>query len=594
MTEIRNCESCKQDFQIYPEDFVFYGKMKVPAPMWCPKCRLQRRASWRNERALFPATCQKCQKKTISVYPPESGITIYCRPCWWSDSWDGLEYGVDFDPSRQFLEQVKNLLYRVPLPDLFGLYTTLENSEYTNMVGYLKNCYFLTMADWDENCCYGSNVFHCKDSYESLMLDGSELCYETINCRECYATFFSIDCTKCSQVLFSKNCIGCTDCIGCVNLRNKQHCIYNKQYSKDEYKNLAAKYHPLSRSAIKDLLEKTEKLWLSFPQPYMHERLVEDCTGDYIANSKNTRNSFMVQEMENAKYCMMVLPGKTTEAYDHLHYGIKAQLLYETLQVGNQASNIMACWFVITDVMNAAYSIWGIGVKDVFGTVGLKKKRFCILNKQYSEGDYYALREKIIAQMNSMPYRDSIGREYRFGDFFPSEFSPFSYQISTAHELFPLSDLAVGKEGFRSYSLGRLNPAVTVKVGAIQEFVGKALNSLSKEIFECEHKGSCNERCSTGFKMTISELAFYQQMGLPLPRLCPNCRHYQRLKKRNSLQLWERQCDCHGLLSRDGGYQNVAIHTHGQRSCDNEFETSYRPDSLDIVYCKECYQKEVV
>ncbi len=207
MFEERTCQNCKKDFTIEPEDFVFYEKMKVPPPTFCPDCRLQRRMAWRNERAFFQSTCAQCGNNGISVYSPESGIIVYCRPCWWSDSWDGMDHGVDFDPSRPFLEQVRDLLYRIPLPDLFGLYTTLENSEYTNMVGYLKNCYFLTMADWNENCSYGSYVFHCKDSYDVLMLlDGSERCYETVNCGKCYKTMFSLDCTGCSNVLFSKNC----------------------------------------------------------------------------------------------------------------------------------------------------------------------------------------------------------------------------------------------------------------------------------------------------------------------------------------------------------------------------------------------------
>jgi hypothetical protein len=76
-------------------------------------------------------------------------------------------------------------------------------------------------------------------------------------------------------------------------------------------------------------------------------------------------------------------------------------------------------------------------------------------------------------------------------------------------------------------------------------------------------------------------LQFYRRMNLPLPRLCPNCRHYQRLKQRNPLKLWHRTCMC-----------GKAGHFHTGK-CEVEFETSYAPDRPEIVYCEKCYQQEV-
>ena len=51
--EIKVCQNCKKDFTIEPDDFAFYEKIKVPAPTFCPECRLQRRLAFRNERALY-------------------------------------------------------------------------------------------------------------------------------------------------------------------------------------------------------------------------------------------------------------------------------------------------------------------------------------------------------------------------------------------------------------------------------------------------------------------------------------------------------------------------------------------------------------
>ena len=46
--EKRTCQNCKKDFTIKSEDFSFYEKIKVPAPTWCPECRMIRRINFRN------------------------------------------------------------------------------------------------------------------------------------------------------------------------------------------------------------------------------------------------------------------------------------------------------------------------------------------------------------------------------------------------------------------------------------------------------------------------------------------------------------------------------------------------------------------
>lgn len=107
-------------------------------------------------------------------------------------------------------------------------------------------------------------------------------------------------------------------------------------------------------------------------------------------------------------------------------------------------------------------------------------------------------------------------------------------------------------------------------------------------------KAVCNEQCTTAFEIIQPELDFYRKMNLPLPRLCPNCRHYQRLKQRNPLKLWKRKCQCAGVQSDNGVYRNTINHTHGQNHCENEFETTYSLDRPEIVYCEDYYKAEVV
>ena len=173
-SKIKECQNCKGSFTIEPDDFGFYEKIKVPPPTFCPECRLIRRLAWYNERSLHKRICAFCGESTIAVYSDQSPIIVYCNTCWWGDSWDAMDYGIDFDPSRPFLEQLFDLMHKVPAVSRFGLYTSLVNSEYTNMVGYLKNCYLITHSDYDEDCAYGSNLTNSKDCIDTYFVHKCE------------------------------------------------------------------------------------------------------------------------------------------------------------------------------------------------------------------------------------------------------------------------------------------------------------------------------------------------------------------------------------------------------------------------------------
>ena len=227
--EAKNCQNCKQNFVIEPEDFQFYEKMKVPAPTWCPNCRMIRRLSFMNVWNLYKQTCAKCGKNVVSMYSPGSPFTVYCMSCWWADDWDGSEYGMDYDPSRPFLQQLKELNLKVPRAMLEAAHLTNVRCEYANALGHCKDCYLIFWADFCENAFYSSILNGLKDSLDCYGAKDSELCYEDIHIYKCYQTFFSEVCDSCTNVWFSRACTGCTDCFGCTNLRNKSYCIFNKQ-----------------------------------------------------------------------------------------------------------------------------------------------------------------------------------------------------------------------------------------------------------------------------------------------------------------------------------------------------------------------------
>jgi len=40
---------------------------------------------------------------------------------------------------------------------------------------------------------------------------------------------------NCSDIFYSSDIFSCKNLFGCVGLRNKEYCIFNKQYTRNEY-----------------------------------------------------------------------------------------------------------------------------------------------------------------------------------------------------------------------------------------------------------------------------------------------------------------------------------------------------------------------
>ena len=196
-TENKICQNCHKQFTIESEDFNFYKKINVPAPTWCPDCRMERRMSFVVTWSVFWRNCDKCGNKTFSMYPPEQEVKVFCPPCFWADDWDGTEFAMDYDPSRSFFSQVKELIGKAPLLALDVNYTTLKNSDYSNGLAWGKNCYMTFWADYCEDTYYSSILKGLKHSADCIRGYDSELCYESIGFSRCYNMFFSDQCDDC-------------------------------------------------------------------------------------------------------------------------------------------------------------------------------------------------------------------------------------------------------------------------------------------------------------------------------------------------------------------------------------------------------------
>ncbi|MDA1038427.1 MAG: hypothetical protein O2877_01935 [bacterium] len=103
-----------------------------------------------------------------------------------------------------------------------------------------ERCFYIWSAEgnyYGVGSFYPTNCYHCSAASESD------------RCK------FSLNLVRCQNLEYSLNCQNCEDCFGCVGLNRKKFCIFNKQYSEEEYwqKLDGIKTHMLERGEYGDV-----------------------------------------------------------------------------------------------------------------------------------------------------------------------------------------------------------------------------------------------------------------------------------------------------------------------------------------------------
>ncbi len=583
-SEMKVCQNCKKDFAIEPEDFNFYEKIKVPPPTFCPLCRAQRRFAYRNERKLFRVTDAFTGKEIFSTHPKESDKKIITREEWNGDGWDAMEYGREYDFSKNFFKQFFDMDKNVPV---FGFNVTLMvNSPYAFNATGLKNSYLVVNSNYSEDCIYGNANDYCKDCVDNSHIQECERCYECFWMRKCYQCYFTIMSWDSHNLWFCRDCGGCNDCFGSANLRGKSYCIFNKQYTKEEYKKEIEKMQLNTLSGLKEAQRKAREFWKTQVTRCQQGVRNLNSTGSYVTDCKNVNDSFLIRESENLRYCQyMQVPGNK-DCYDVSNWGEYTELCYENIESGEYGYNNKFCQNCWPTCREIEYSRYLFSCSNCFGCVGLKKKQYCILNKQYTKEEYEALVPKIKKQMDEMPYTDSQGIVYKYGEFFPIELSPFGYNNTQAMQHFPMEEKTALAKGYPWVDVDFTKYAITQKSSSLSDSIEETDDEILKEVIECES-------CKKAYRILQNELIFYRKEGLPVPRMCHDCRYERRISDRLRVYLYDRACMCAGAGDETNKYKNTVSHQHKDSPCGEKFKTGYSPDRPEIVYCEKCYQAEV-
>ncbi len=503
--------------------------------------------AFRNQTALFQRIAFPGGETIFSMYPQSARFPVMKNEDWFSDHWNALDYGQDYSFQKTFMEQLYVLHKTVPRYVAINNIRT-ENCEYCNNASDDKNCYLTFSMSYAEDCLYSESVWGSRDCIEDTLTIQSELCYDCTNCTRCFRLQSSFNSENCSDSFFLANCRNCRNSFGCVNLRNKEYCIWNAQKSKEEYESFLQNFKGTSFREREKYRKEFEEMMLKHPRPHAIMHQTEESTGNCIVESRNVQSSSFIQYGENLKHCFN-LYDKTNDCRDFSFFGRSAELIYESCTCGNNISRLCFCYTCRNQSSDLFYCISCDACKNCFGCVGLWRKEYCILNKQYTKQQYEALVPRIIEHM-------SEAKEW--GEFFPPTFNPTPYNRSVAYRYFPITESEAVREGYTWYEEDTKDFPNAINADRLLDGLPETNDPLTV-------KSSLSGR---PFRITAQEIERYRAFKVPLPRTSYEERMNERIQQLGGTQLYERTCAKTG----------------------KPILTTYSPDSPYIIWDRDEYE----
>ncbi len=534
------CVDCQKEFTIDSGDLILYEQVGLKVPSRCFSCRIKYLLAFSVFGKFRKGTSDFSKENLITVLPANPRYPIYKSHEWWGDAWDPMVSGQDYNPDRSFFEQLKELQEKIPRAHQLGQNNV--NCDWCDDVWNSKNCYLTRSIDKCENLNYGYRVVGAKDSYDLSICFNLQNSYDCVFCFDSFNLNFSENSRDCIDSYFIFDCRNCQNCFMSWNLRNKQYCIRNQQYSREDYFKELEKINMKSFKNLNLLKKEFENILKKEGVHRENSNLkTTNSIGNYLDNCDKCHNVFTWSDSQNCRNCLRGLYSKDS---------IDQAVSWNTELSGNNS------------VVNGGYqiknSMYSVGryseyldiceeVEYCFGCVGLRKKKYCILNKQYEKEEYEVLRDKIIADMTARG---------EYGEFFPLNMSPCDFNFSNGMMYFGdvTKEEIIKKKGYwEDKDLSSSDGTSTLD---LPDDLSEVDESISAKPLICPE---------TGFRFNISkeEYEFYKRKGFALPRLHFDLRITKQTRKTATIQGYPYKCfyckkDINAYYPPEWGYEKIA------------------------------------
>ena len=280
---------------------------------------------------------------------------------------------------QQFQEEFKKLkLYYPARPsNIIGC----ENSDYGNYLYRCKNAYFCFDCAECENSTYLFDSFKSKNCVDGDYVVQSENCYDCFDIVSVSNSAYILGSDRIYDCFYCWDCYDSHDLFGCVHLKHKQFCIFNRQYSEEEYKKKKAE---LLKNDPEENLTEMKKIAMRFPVTNTRNfGSTNSNYGNHVNNSKSLYMCFDCHAGENCGY--MYDTHYCKNSYDMTQCSHN-EFSYEC----SDSARLNNCYYMefCADVYDSAFCYSCTKSNHLFGCIALENKEHCILNKQYSEEEY--------------------------------------------------------------------------------------------------------------------------------------------------------------------------------------------------------------
>jgi|SRR3989338_4614995 len=545
----KNCPDCKNNFVIDSGDLILYEKIGLKIPEECFECRLKHQLAFSVFGKFRKGVSDLSGESLITVLPNKPRYSIYKSHEWWGDAWDPLSYAQNYDTSRSFFDQLKELQEKIPRPHQDGKNNI--NCDWCNDVWDSRNCYLSKALSKCENSSYLYRVLDTKDSFDIALSFNLQNSYNCLACHNSFNLNFSENSRDCIDSFFLFDCRSCQNCFMCYNLRNKQYCIRNKQYTKVKYENELRNIKLHSYKKVEILkLEFENVLKNSAVHRENYNLKTTNSTGNYMTNCDKCVNCFTWDDSQNCRNSLRGLYAK--DCID---------------QVGSWHTEVSGNNSCVNGGYQIKHSIYSIGryseyidlcdeCEYCFGCVGLRKKKYCILNKQYPEKEYKKLKEKIISDME---------KRSEYGKSMPYFMSICDYNFSSGLIYLPnvIKDEIIKRGGY--WSEEDLSSENGVSSLTLPDSINDTEKSISTQALICPE---------TKYRFNISEAEykFHKNKGFTLPRIHFDLRMIKKARKTAVLKSYPYKC----------------IY------CQNDIMAYYPPEwGYKKIACEDCYKQNI-
>ena len=364
-----------------------------------------------------------------------------------------------------------------------------ENCDYGDVITVSKDCYMCFNSGNCRDAYYCEDSRELKDCVDCAFCEACELCYECVDCNNCYGSHYCQDSVNSEDIHFSYDLKRCKHCIGCVGLRDKEYCLFNKPCTPEEFKQALATLDISNPLIVETIDKKAEVLKRKIPRMYVHQFDTQNCTGDYIYHSKNCHRCFDTRHTEDSGYIIQANLDKGTK---------------DSWDCGPIPTGMDLCYDI-------AYSHYLFNCKHLYWCGNLKDSQYCT---------------------NCFESENLFGCHY----------------IQRKQKGFYILNEKVDEDYYRKTTKAITELLRKKRIYNIYDLLNKDLSGKTPEIPDSQLKRRC-VLCADEFEMVADELKFYKEMDVLYPIYCPDCRAVQRIRLRNERKMYKRECgSCHNSL----------------------------------------------